>query len=238
MKLGFYKKGLLFFAIILIFLTSSCKNQKQMSGREESLLTQEFHTKEIPLDSLLYLNDLLTYYDDQYCVKGEEYWPVVFLDMNTKKLVEKPNRSTIKVGLEPTPCVDGKIEFDDHMILEILKDGYNTEIEQVITEVDSIPSFVKKQFLSYGEDPNYAIGAYGNGVWICSKKDDELSNLNIYIYQVVIGFIESARAYSQLAYFKSIDELSEEEFLELKQEFGFHLSFKYTDEEVKFDFGY
>ena len=209
-----------------------------MSTREESLFVQDYQSLKIPIDKLQSLNDLLIYFDSTYCIKQIEEWPFAYLDMKLKKLVDKENRNTLKIGIEPNPCEDRVIQFDQTMILEIVKDGHNTEIERVITEVDSIPSFVKKQFLSFGEDPNYAVGGLGNGVWICTKKADKLENINEYIYNVVIGFIESVREYSQLAYKKDIDELSEEEFEEIKQEFVFHLSFKYTDKNPKLNVGY
>jgi hypothetical protein len=153
--------------------------------------------------------------------------------MKTKKLVNTKNKNSVLVRVEPAPCINGQMEYDDHQILEIIKDGYNTEIEQIITEIDSIPSFVKKQILSWGDDPNYAIGAYGNGIWLCTKKQDKFTNLNKYIYQIIVGYLESAREYSQLVYNKSIDELSEAEYQEIANEFVFQLAFKYTDKDVQ-----
>jgi len=223
--------------LLSILFLSSCSS-KNMSKREESLFVQDYQSLKIPIEKLESLNDLLIYFDSTYCIKQTEEWPFAYLDMKLKKLVDKENRNTLKIGIEPNPCEDRVIQFDQTMILEIVKDGHNTEIERVITEVDSIPSFVKKQFLSFGEDPNYAVGGLGNGVWICTKKEDKLENINEYIYNVVIGFIESVREYSQLAYKKDIDELSEEEFIEIKQEFVFHLSFKYTDKNPKLNVGY
>jgi hypothetical protein len=209
-----------------------------MNEREENLFIQDYQSLKIPIDKLDNLNDLLIYFDSTYCIKQIEEWPFAYLDMKLKKLVSEENRNTIKIGIEPNPCEDRTINFDRTMILEIIKDGHNTQIENVITEVDSIPSFVKKQFLSFGEDPNYAIGGLGNGVWICTKKADKLENINKYIYNVVIGFIESVRKYSQLAYNKEIDELSKEEYEEIKKEFVFHLSFKYTDKNPKLSVGF
>lgn len=226
-----------FISLVLSFVACNSSNTN-LSKREQGLFVQTYHGFALPIDSLHTLNDLLTYLDDTYCVKKKEIWPVVFLDMKAKTLVSKPNRNTLNVGIEPTPCVDATIQFDPKMILEIVKDGHNTHIEGEFTEVDSIPKYVKKQMLSFGDDPNYAVGALGNGIWICTNKDDILENVNPYIYESVIGFLESARTYSQMAYKKSIDELTDKEYDELAHEFAFHLSFKYTDEEasIKLDF--
>ncbi len=224
-------------AILIILTLTACDNAKQMSEREEQLFAQDYHSLVIPIDSLSILNDLIIYFDDTYCINESKEWPLVYLDMKTKELVSKSNRNTIAIGIEPAPCVKGQIQYDDHMILEIIKDGYNTEIEQIITEVDSIPSFVRKQMLSWGVDPNYAVGARGNGIWICTKKEDKLSSLNIYIYNVVIGYLSSVREYSHLAYNKSIDELSEADYQEIANEFVFSLAFKYTDKDIEINFG-
>ncbi len=227
----------LFTFILFIILTSivinfeACKSNN-ISERERELFVQRYHGFPIPIDSLQTLNDLLLFLDDTYCVKKEPLWPIGYMDMSTHKLVDKPNNNTLTIGFEPTPCVDATIQFDPNMILEIVKDGHNTHIEREFTEIDSIPKYVKKQLLSFGEDPNYAIGAKGNGIWICTNKDDKLVNLNPYIYESIIGFLESAREYSQMAYKKSIDKLSESEYIEFTNEFSFHLSFKYTDEEA------
>ena len=218
-------------SILSSLILSSCSHSVNMTEREQSLFFQAYQILPIPIDKLDNLNDLLLYFDSTYCINKEEKWPYTYLDMKQKKLVSSPNRNTLKIGVEPNPCQDQVIKFDDTMILEIVKDGHNTTIENYFTEVDSIPSFVRKQFLSYGEDPNYAVGGLGNGVWLCTKKADKLENLNIYVYNVVKGFIESVREYSKLAYGKSIDKLSEEEFEEISKEFVFHLSFKYTDKE-------
>jgi len=224
-------RSILIVSILSTLILSSCSSANDMTEREQSLFVQAYQILPIPIDKLDNLNDLLLYFDSTYCVNREEKWPYTYLDMKQRKLVSTKNKNTLKIGIEPNPCQDKVIKFDDTMILEIVKDGHNTTIENYFTEVDSIPSFVRKQFLSFGEDPNYAVGGLGNGVWLCTKKADKLENLNIYIYNIVKGFIKSVREYSKLAYGKSIDELSEEEFEEISQEFVFHLSFKYTDEE-------
>jgi len=226
MKISFFLSTIFISSIIFL---SSCNSAKDMSEREENIFVQDYQSVAIPIDQLITLDDLITYLDSAYCIKQREVWPFAYLDLKKKKLVSSENRNTLKIGIDPSPCEDVAVEFNDKMILEIVKDGYNTEIEQYFSEIDSIPSFVKKQFLSFGEDPNYDIGGIGNGIWICTKKEDRLENLDIYVYKTVIGFISSVREYSKLAYNKSIDELSDEEYQEIRKEFVFHLSFKYTD---------
>ena len=172
----------LFLTALLSTLTlSSCNTANDMSEREQSLFVQDYQILPIPIDKLTNLNDLLLYMDSTYCTNMEEKWPYTYIDLKEKKLVSKENSNTLKIGIEPNPCQDREIKFDDKMILEIVKDGYNTEIENSFSEIDSIPSFMKKQFLSYGDDPNYAVGGLGNGVWLCAKKSDKLKNLNIYL---------------------------------------------------------
>ena len=220
-----------YFIAVVVILLASCSNPKQMSPREESLFAQEYHDTQLPIDSFQTLGEMLQYIDNNYCPDNDKLWPTLFFDFKTKSLVAQPNKHTLKIGLDPSPCIQGK--FDHRMILEIIKDGYNTEIEQIFTELDSIPYFINKQMLSMGEDPNYSIGALGNGIWLCSKKADLLVNLNEYIYQIIVGYLSAARKYSDMAYRKSIDELDENEFAEFSNEFRFHLSFKYTDEDPK-----
>lgn len=230
---------LLIVLVSLVFIIESCNSGgNNLSQRERNLFVQSYHGFVIPIDSFNTLNDFLIYLDDTYCLKKEKLWPVVYIDMKTKKLVSKPNKNTIKIGIEPTPCINAQIQYDPTMILEIVKDGHNTHIEGEFTEIDSIPNYVKKQMLSFGKDPNYAVGALNNGIWICTNKDDKFQNLYPYIYQSVIGFLKSAREYSQMAYKKSIDKLTDKEYQEFAKEFVFHLSFKYTDEEASIKLGY
>ncbi len=212
-----------------VFILSSCNSSNEITKREKKLFVQDYQSLALPINRLTDLNDLLNYFDSTYCIKHEEKWPYTYFDLKNKILTSRKNRNTIKIGIEPNPCDDMGGTYDATMILEIVKDGYNTEIEGFDTEIDSIPSFVRKQFLSFGEDPNYAIGGLGNGVWLCTKKADKLKNLNIYIYNIIEGYIKTIREYSHLAYGKSIDELNDKEFQELRNEFVFHLSFKYTD---------
>jgi len=207
-------------------LISSCSS-KNMSEREENVFKQEYQNILIPIDSFNTLGDLTDYLLEEYCEKKVQYWPYVLFDTKENIMVSKSNRNTIKLGIEPPPCVQGV--FDDKMVLEIVKDGYNTEIERTITEVDSIPSFVEKQMLSFGSDFNYAVGAYNNGIWLSSKRDDKLTNLNPYIAKIIEGYLISLRKYSEMAYLKPIGELSDEEYKEIALEFNFRMSFKYTD---------
>jgi len=219
------KKLLIIFSISTIFLFS-CSN-KNMSDREEQIFIQEYQQLQIPVDSLPTLGDFVDYLSNKYCIDKVKVWPYILFDMDKKEMVVEANRNTIKLGVEPPPCFKGK--FDDRMVLEIVKDGYNTEIEQIITEVDSIPSFVEKQMLSFGADMNYAVGAYNNGIWLSSKRADKMSNLNPYISKIIEGYLSSLRKYSKMAYLKDVDELTEQEYTEIASEFNFRISFKYTD---------
>ena len=218
------------FALILLLfaglLFTSCSS-KNMSDREENIFKQDFQTIRIPVDSFVTLGDLTDYLLEEYCEKKVQYWPYILFDTENNIMVSESNRNTIELGIEPPPCVQGV--FDDKMVLEIVKDGYNTEIERIITEVDSIPSFVEKQMLSFGADYNYAVGAYNNGIWLSTKRDDKLTNLNPYIAKIVEGYLNSVRKYSVMAYSKPIDKLTDEEYEELAREFNFRMSFKYTD---------
>lgn len=221
------------YSLSVLFLLQSCGNAEKISPKEEQIFAQSYHRLVIPLDSIKTLNDLVVYLEETYCEQQNEDWPIAYFDMKSQQLVSETNRNTITIGIDPSPCYKG--EYDDRMILEVIKDGYNTEVEQFFTEIDSIPSFVKKQMLSRGEDPNYAVGIRGNGIWLCTKKDDQFKNLNPYLYQLILGYVEAAREFSRIVYSKNIDELSEEEYQELLQEFVFHLSFKYTDKEASIE---
>ena len=198
-----------------------------MSEREENIFVQDYQQVLIPTDSLTTLGDFVDYLLDTYCFNKEEYWPYILFDTKKEMVVSEYNRNCIKLGIEPPPCVQGV--YDDKMVLEIVKDGYNTEIETFITEVDSIPSYVEKQMLSFGKNYNYAVGAYNNGIWLSTKRNDKLVNLNPYIAKIIEGYLASLRKYSQMAYLKSVDDLSEIEYAEIAHEFNFRLSFKYTD---------
>ncbi len=198
-----------------------------MSQREENVFKQSYQQLLIPTDSIGTLGEMVDYLTAIYCVGGEKNWPYLLFDMKTKTMVSEVNRNTLEIGIEPPPCFKGR--FNDKMVLEIVKDGYNTEIERIYTEVDSIPSFVRKQMLSFGSDNNYAVGAYNNGIWLSSSRKDMMVNLNPYIYQIIIGYLASVREYSEMAYLKEIDELSEKEYEEIYREFNFKLSFKYTE---------
>jgi hypothetical protein len=227
---------LCFFAA-LIFITTflSCGKNTTINEREQALLSKPHQSLVLPIDSLLTFDDLIVYLNTKYCEEQTQMWPIVYLDLKTQQLTTTANRNSIIVGVDPNPCIKGN--YDDRMILEIIKDKKNLLIEQEYTEIDSIPSYIRKQILSRGEDPNYAIGAYGNGIWVCTKKADQLSSINPIIYQTVTGYIQAAREYTAAVYGKKIDELSDSEYQEIYQEFTFHLSFKYTDVDPVIEFG-
>ncbi len=222
---------LYFLALIVIITTFSACDNTGISTREKNFFKQDFQTKLIAVDSFMLVGDFLDYLNDAYCTKQEQEWPYILYDFNAKKMVSEPSRSTIMLGIEPPPCVQGR--YDDKMILEIIKDGYNTEIETFITEVDSIPAYVERQMLSFGQDPNYAVGALNNGIWLSTKRDDKLVNLNAYINKIIEGYLMSVRRYSKMAYLKELEELSDKEYVEIAHEFNFRLSFKYTDKPME-----
>lgn len=216
-------------------MMSACSKTDQLSEREIDLLSQDYHLRPLPMDSLQSYQDLIFYLDSVYCIQVEQRWPTINFDLKSKEITASPNRHSITIGIDPSPCISG--EFESTMILEIIKDGYNTTIENEKTEIDSIPNFVKKQMLSKGEDPNYMPGIYGNGIWICTSKADKTENLNPYIYKTIMGFVAAANQYSIQTYGKKLDEIRQEQFDIIKEEFIFHLSFKYTDKEpeIKLD---
>lgn len=217
---------------VFIATLYSCDNTG-ISEREKDIFKQDFQSKVIVVDSFEFLGDLTDYLSDSYCVNNEQEWPYILYDYKSKELVSKENRNTIMLGIEPPPCMKGR--YDDRMILEIIKDGYNTEIETFITEIDSIPTYVERQMLSFGQNPNYAVGAFNNGIWLNTKRDDKLQNLNPYINKIIEGYLNSVRKYSKMAYLKDINDLSDEEYAEIANEFNFRLSFKYTDKPMEFN---
>ncbi len=225
-------KYIIIILVIATFTFSSC-SVKNMSDREEGILIQNYQTFAIQVSDFETAGDLMDFLSDKYCTQKSKNWPFIFFDMKSKSMTNTSNRNTIKIGIEPPPCVQGR--YDDRMVLEIVKDGYNTEIERFITEIDSIPSYVEKQMLSFGTNPNYAVGALNNGIWLMTKRNDKLTNLNPYIYKIIQGYISSVRKYSIMAYNKKIDELSDEEYKEIAHEFNFRLSFKYSDKPIELD---
>lgn len=227
-------KLLLYFLTLIVFILtfSACQNPG-ISEREKNVFKQDFQTKLIKIDSFELVGELIDNLNIVYCVKQEQEWPYILYDFKDKIMVSEPNRNTIMLGIEPPPCVEGR--YDDKMILEIIKDGYNTEVETYITEIDSIPSFVVKQMLSFGKDPNYAVGALNNGIWLSTKRDDKLVNLNPYINKIIVGYLRSLNIYSKLAYLKDLSDLDDNEYVEIAHEFNFRLSFKYTDKPMEFN---
>ncbi len=220
-------------AISVIIATLSACDSSGISSREKNIFKQDFQTKLIKADSFELVGDFIDHLNDAYCVNLDQEWPYILYDYKAKEMVSQVNRNTIMLGVEPPPCVKGR--YNDKMILEIIKDGYNTEVENFITEIDSIPSYVIKQMLSFGQNPNYAVGALNNGIWLSSKRDDKLANLNPYINKIIEGYLLSINKYSKMAYLKDLKDLSEEEYLEIASEFNFRLSFKYTDKPMEFN---
>ena len=121
-------------------------------------------------------------------------------------------------------------EYDYSRILEVVKDGYNLEVEEQRIEPNSLTDFVSKQYLNYGKSSAFSLDPHNNGIWLITNKDDKLSNLNDYIRQLIEGYIIMANQYALLTNKKPLKDISDEEFAQLKTTLSFHLSFKYSDE--------
>ncbi len=224
----------LIFILIIggLFLTACEKGI--YSEREKSLFTNPIFGQDIMLDSIHTVGNLTDFLDKTYCEdKTAEKWPILYFDLIKKELVNpKQGKNVLALGVEPSPCPDLILEYDFTLILEIVKDGYNLEVEDERIEPDSLSQYISLQYLNYGEYKKYSPYPENNGIWLISNKDDKLSNLNKYIAQIIDGFVQMANQYSQINYEKNLEDLSDEEFAELKKTIAFHLSFKYNDEEV------
>jgi len=217
-------------AVLALLLFSSCK-KTIYSEREKSLFINPVFGNDISLDTIHRLEDLIIVFDRIYCEdKSADKWPVLYFDMEQKEWVNpKTGKNIIALGIEPSPCPDMMFEYDYSRILEVVKDGYNLEVEEVRVEPDSLTSYISKQYLNYGKDPVYSASPADNGIWLITNKDDKLTNLNKYIAQIIDGYVIMARQYSLIHYQKSLDDLTDTEFQELKTTLAFHLSFKYSD---------
>jgi len=217
----------------LLFFASCEKNI--YDEREKALFTSPIFGHDVVLDSLQTLDDLISYFDRIYCEdKTVEKWPIMYFDLQNKILVNPQHGTNIlAIGIEPSPCSDLVFEYDFSRILEVVKDGYNLEVENIRIEPDSLTNYVSKQYLNFGKNPKFSPSPENNGIWLISKKDDKLTNLNNYIAQLIDGYVIMAHKYAQIQYGKSLDSLTDKEFKELKSILGFHLSFKYSDEEPR-----
>ena len=225
------KSKVILFSVLSLLLISACQNTIY-SEREKSLFINPVFANDISLDTIHTLQDLIVAFDKIYCEdKSADKWPVLYFDLEQKKLVNpKAGKNIIALGIEPSPCPDIMFEYDYSRILEVVKDGYNLEVEEQRIEPDSLTAFVSKQYLNFGKDPMYSPDPRSNGIWLITNKDDKLSNLNEYIAQLIDGYVIMARQYSIVYYKKTLDELNDSEYQELKTTLAFHLSFKFSDE--------
>lgn len=219
-----------FVLLFLVFLAlQSC--QKSYNPNQQTLLYKDFHQMEMPMDSLQTLGAVLDYVEQKLCVEGNKTWPVVFVNFKRMDFTSKKvGNHILKMGIEPTPCPDLTPMYDFSMILEIVKDRNNLKIEDENTELDSIPSYVHKQYFNYGQDPKYSKSPVYNGIWICAARNDKMKDLVPIIMKVVDGYLQAADEYSMLKYKRKIKDLNADELLELRKEFPFSIAFKYTDD--------
>ena len=226
------KFRLLFLGFIVLVFASSCK-QSIYNEREQELFLGPNFGYDVNIDSLQTLEDLLVYFDKVYCEdKSANQWPILYFDLENKKLVNPSHETNIlAIGIEPSPCSDVMFEYDYSRILEVVKDGYNLEVEEQRIEPDSLTKYVSKQYLNFAANPMYSPSPENNGIWLITNKDDKLGNLNDYIGQLVEGYIIMAHQYALIVYKKSLDDLNDNEFAQLKKILAFHLSFKYSDEQ-------
>ncbi len=224
------KTKLLILSIFSVFLFTSCE-KSIYDEREKALFLAPYHGHDIAIDSLKTLEDLVSYFDKIYCEeKTADKWPVMYFDLQKKVLVNpQQGKNILAIGIEPSPCPDMIFEYDFSHILEIVKDGYNLEVEGTRIEPDSLTGYISRQYLNFGKNPKYAPSPDNNGIWLITKKDDNLVNLNKYIAQIIEGYVEMANKYANMKYHKTLDSLSDEEYSELRKTLGFHLSFKYSD---------
>jgi len=234
MKFPFFLLGVLG----LISITS-CQNSIY-SERERVLFMNPIFGHDVVLDSLETLEDLIVYFDRIYCEdKSADKWPVLYFDVEANKLVNPSYaKNILALGIEPSPCPNLMFDYDYSRILEVVKDGYNLEVEEQRVELDSLSEYVSKQYLNFGAYPMYSPGPENNGIWLITNKDDKLSNLNGYIAQLIKGYVIMANQYATIVFKKPLDELSDEEFAELKKTLSFHLSFKYSDEVPQIKVGF
>jgi len=214
----------------MLFLVSCQKSI--YTEREKALFQGPFFGNDISIDSLKTLEDLLINFDQIYCEKkSQSKWPIMYFDVQKGELVNpQKGENIIALGIEPSPCPDLAFEYDFSRILEIVKDGYNLEVEDMRIEPDSLTKYVEMQYLNYGKKPNFSTDPSNNGIWLISNKDDKLSNLNPYLAQIIDGYVLMAQKYAEIQYHKSLEDLTDEEFSKLRTTLSFHLSFKYSDE--------
>ena len=222
----------LLLGIIGLFLFNSCSRSSCLEDRERALFINPTFGYEIPIDSLQTLEDLVVLFDRVYCENiSEDKWPILYFDTNKKEMVNpQVGKNILAIGIEPAPCPSMMFEYDYSLILEVVKDGYNLEVEGQRVELDSLASYVSKQYLNYGVNPLYSKDPQNNGIWLITNKDDKLINLNKHIAQLIEGYVQMAHKYANIQFGKSLESLDDKEFKELKNTLTFRLSFKFSDE--------
>ena len=228
------KSKLFVLSVLSLLFFASCE-RSIYDEREKALFTSPIFGQDVVIDSLETIEDLVSYFDKIYCEeKTADKWPVMYFDLQKKTLVNPQHgKNILAIGIEPSPCPDMMFEYDFTRILEIVKDGYNLEVEGIRVEPDSLTKYVSKQYLNFGKNPKFSPAPNNNGIWLITKKDDKLTNLNNYIAQIIDGYVLMANKYASIQYNKSLDSLTDEEFKELKKILSFHLSFKFSDEAPK-----
>lgn len=233
------KRNYLFIIILGLFLLSSCE-KSIYTEREKSLYMTPIFGHDVDLDSVQTLYDLVVYFDKIYCEEqAEDKWPILYFDLKNKELVNpQKGKNILAFGIEPSPCPDLMFEYDFTRILEIVKDGYNLEVEEDRVEVDSLNQYISLQYLNYGKDYRFGPDPEGNGIWLITDENDELKGLNKYLAQIIEGYKNMAQEYANLNFHKDLEQLDENEFKELKNTLVFHLSFKYIEKEPEIKMGY
>lgn len=226
MKTSFFISSI----FVLLFLTSCQKSV--FSDREKELFISPNFGEVLYPDSLKTLEGLIVHLDNIYCENHSvDKWPILYFDLEHKKMVNpSQGRNIIPIGIEPSPCPNLMFEYDFSRILEVVKDGYNLEVEEQRIEPDSLTNYISKQYLNFGTNPKYSPSPENNGIWLITNKDDKLEKLNKYIWQILDGYVIMANQYAMIVYRKGLNDLSEKEFNDLKKVLAFHLSFKFSDE--------
>lgn len=225
--------------VIGLFLLSSCE-KSIYSEREKSLFMTPTFGHNVNLDSVQTIYDLVVYFDRTYCEeKSEDKWPILYFDLEKKELVNaQKGKNILAFGIEPSPCPDFVFEYDFTRILEVVKDGYNLEVEEDRIEVDSLNQYVSLQYLNYNRDYRFSHDPESNGIWLITDENDELKSLNKYIAQILEGYKNMAHEYALINFQKNLEQLDEKELKELKNTLIFHLSFKYIEQEPEIKMGY
>lgn len=222
-------KPFLYIAFISILGLSLNSCSSKYCKPEQEIFTLSHQLKPIPMDSLTTVKSALAYLNDSYCVHATLALPCIYFDTEIGEIVEKPNRNTLTIGIEPTPCYDD-LQYDFNNILEIQLDGKNLMIEGFRYEEDSIPAFIRKQYLNYGKEAGFSKSPNGNGIWLITEWERSIKDLNPILAKIIQGYQEMAEYFSQSVFGKSLCDLDQQEQLILQKRLEFHLSLKFSDD--------